>query len=250
MRGFAAAVIGLGVLAGGCGDSSSESAVSGSSSGTAELTSTDATTGLTDPDSGAVPPGCGENLLEDPGFEGGSENSAWVDASILFDTPICDANCTDDVGANPFSGSWWVWFGGVAQADSASVRQTVLIPEGSVVLRFGFSVNAGSGTGNDVFSVLLDGEETLLQVDDRQAGSYAGWRVEELDIPSGYADGAEHELSFEATLAGVGLTSFFVDDVELRLCEQVTGSSSSSSSSTGEGSGDADSSGPATTSGS
>lgn len=232
MRAFAAVVVGLGLWVSGCGDSSSELDSTESSLGTADGTSTAPGTSTDDPDTGVAPPGCGDNLLEDPGFEGGAESSVWAPDSALFDTPICDASCTDDVGANPFSGDWWVWFGGVAQADTASVRQTVLIPEGNAIVRFRFSINAASGTGNDVFSVVLD-EDTPFQVSDAMVGSYGGWRIVEVDVSS-YADGGEHELSFAASLAGVGMTSFFVDDVELLLCE-TEGTSSSSSSSSGGG---------------
>ncbi|MBV1859876.1 MAG: hypothetical protein KUG77_15800 [Nannocystaceae bacterium] len=229
MRAFAAAVIGLELLALGCGGSSSRSAGAGSSSGGADATSSDPGTTHDEADSGLVPPGCGDNLLEDPGFEGGTPNPAWGDESLLFETPICDAGCTDDVGANPFTGSWWVWFGGVARPDTASVSQMVVIPEGNVMLRFGFSLNAGSGTGNDVFSVVLDEDSLLLQVRDTEVGSYGGWRVVELDISS-HADGGEHRLVFGASIAGVGVTNFFVDDVELLLCESESSSSSTASS--------------------
>lgn len=243
MRAFAAVVIGLGLWASGCGDSSSESASLGSSSGTVGGTLTDSGTSTDDPDAGVAPPGCGDNLLEDPGFEAGTTNSGWDHVSALFVTPICDASCTDDVGANPFTGSWWVWFGGVAQADIASVRQKVIIPPGNAMLRFRFSVNAASGTGNDTFSVVLDDEETPLRVTDADVAAYVGWRVVELDVSS-YADGGEHTVSFEASLAGVGVTNFFVDDVELLLCEPqgASSSSSSSSSSSDDGTGGAASS--------
>lgn len=235
MRVFAAVATGLGLLVSGCVDSSSETDTLGSSSGTANATSADATTSINDSDSGAVPPGCGDNLLEDPGFEGGASNSGWFHDSELFGTPICDSNCTDDIGANPFSGSWWVWFGGVAQPDVASVRQVVLIPQGNAaIVRFRFSLNAASGTGNDLFSVVLDEEtifeDTIFMVSDADAASFGGWRVVEEDI-SRFADGREHVLSFEATLTGVGVTNFFVDDVEVLLCEQDGSSSSDSSSS-------------------
>lgn len=232
VRAFTALGIGLGLWISGCGDSSSELATLESTSGTVDGTSTAPATSNDDLDTGVAPPGCGANLLEDPGFEGGGQSSVWAPDSELFDTPICDASCTDDVGANPFTGNWWVWFGGVARADTASVSQRVHIPEGNAMLRFRFSVNAGSGTGNDLFSVML-GAETLLQVRDTEVESYGGWRILEVDVSS-YADGDEHELSFGASLAGVGLTSFFVDDVELLLCDPE-GTSSSSSSSSGGG---------------
>ncbi len=233
MRGFAAAMIGLALFGLGC-DSSADGMTSGSVSGTADATSTGQTTSSTGPETGAVAPGCGENLLEDPGFEGGTASEAWDDDSELFGTPICDATCTDDVGANPFTGDWWVWFGGVAQPDTASVRQQVFIPEGNAVLRFGFSVNAGAGTGNDAFVVVVDDDQQQLRVTDAQAVSNGGWRIIELDM-SRFADGAEHTLSFEATISGAGVTNFFIDDVELLLCDDA---GSSGGTGTGDGTGD------------
>ncbi|MGH1346574.1 MAG: hypothetical protein ACRBN8_33725 [Nannocystales bacterium] len=232
MRVFAAALVGLG-FAGGCGGSSSETGGDDSTSETLDVALSASAGTLTDSGPDVVPPGCGDNLLVDPGFEGGTPSVEWAEASVLFDTPICDASCTDDVGANPFSGSWWVWFGGVAQADVASVQQDVVIPEGNAMLRFGFSVNAGSGSGNDVFSAELD-DETIFLVTDAQVGSFGGWRVVEEDVSS-FADGDEHTLSFKASIAGVGVTNFFVDDVELLPCEPDAPGSSSSSS-TGDGS--------------
>lgn len=190
----------------------------------AGATSDDSTTSAGSSESGAALEGCGENLLGDPGFEGGSPNEVWVAESDLFGTPICSIDCTDDVGAGPFVGDWWVWFGGLAQPDTAFVRQSVSIPEGMAMLRFGFSVNAGAGTGNDVFTVSVD-EMTQLQITDAEAESYGGWRLVEVDVSS-FADGEEHVLSFSASIAGVGVTNFFVDEVELRSCED--GSSSSS----------------------
>ncbi len=223
--------MGLGLWVCGCGGSS-ETDAAGEASVAGETSSGDATGTMTGSDPGVPRPGCGENLLEDPGFEDGSSGVAWDHTSALFGTPICDASCTEDVGANPFSGRWWVWFGGVAQPDIASVQQSVLIPEGNVVLRFRFSVNAASGSGNDVFSVALDGK-TLLEISDANAASYGGWRVVEQEIPS-YADGGEHRLSFEAVLSGRGLTNFFLDDVELLLCgQEEPGTSGSSSSQSG-----------------
>ena len=174
-------------------------------------------------DTGSLLEGCGENLLADPGFEGGSPNEAWTAESDLFGTPICSVDCTDDVGAGPFVGDWWVWFGGVAQPDNAFVRQTVLIPEGMAMLRFGFSVNAGSGTGNDVFTVSID-EMTQLQIKDTEAESYGGWRLVEADVSS-FADGGEHVLSFSASIAGAGVTNFFIDEVELLPCDDASSSS-------------------------
>ena len=213
------------VLVSGCvGSSGGDDA--GSTSGTAEGSTTEPST-VGEASGGAPPPGCGENLLQDPGFEAGVPNPNWDSDSPLFGTPLCNADCTDDVGAGPLVGDWWVWFGGIAMTDTPSVSQSVVIPEGRAMLRFGFSINAAAGDGNDVFRVAV-GDETELLITDAEAASYVGWRFMEVDV-SNYADGMEHEISFSATLTGGGLTSFFVDEVELLPCEEPGGSSSSSS---------------------
>lgn len=220
-----------------CVGSVTEDEGDSSTGSNAGVTSGDAGTSADSSGTGSLLEGCGENLLEDPGFEGGSPNDAWTAESDLFGTPICSVDCTDDVGAGPFVGDWWVWFGGVAQPDTAFVRQTVLIPEGMAMLRFGFSINAGSGTANDVFTVLVD-EMTMLQINDTEAESYGGWRLVEIDVSS-FADGGEHVLSFSASIAGVGVTNFFIDEVEVLPCEESSTSSGTTSedmtSSTSEG---------------
>lgn len=202
----------------------------GTTGGSASASTNVTTVTAGDSDSGGMLDGCGENLLVDPGFEGGSPSDAWMEDSPLFGTPICSASCTEDVGAGPFVGNWWVWFGGVAEADTPSVRQTVVIPDGRAMLRFGFSINAGAGTGNDVFSVRVD-EETQIAVSDAEVAAYGGWRIVELDISS-FADGGEHTLELSANITGVGVTNFFVDEVELLACDEVSGTSSGGSTST------------------
>lgn len=227
-------VCGVGIVGAltGCVDSGTDTAADGGSTGSGPVSGTAATLGTTG-ETGTVPLGCGDNLLEDPGFEAGLPNGAWDDVSPLFDTPICNSDCTDDVGAGPFVGDWWVWFGGIAMADTPSVKQTVLIPDGLAMLRFGFSINAGSGTGNDVFTVSID-QDPVVQILDTDASDYSGWRVLEVDV-SRFADGGEHELEFSAVIAGEGVTNFFVDEVELLPCDE---SSESSSEDSGSSSGD------------
>lgn len=224
-------VVVVALLGAGCVSSSSE-ANGGGTTGMGEPASTSVSP-ITAGD--PLPAGCGDNLLVDPGFEGGVPNAAWEDESSLFGTPICNADCTSDVGAAPLVGDWWVWFGGVAMADNARVAQDVVIPEGQAMLRFGFTVNAASGTGTDVFSVQID-DEVFLLVSDAAAASYVGWRLVELDV-STFADGDEHTVTFSASLSGGGLTSFFLDAVELVPCEAEAASSSggAASSSTSVG---------------
>lgn len=218
---FATGVCALALSA--CIGSSADGSEEGSTGDDSEVTSNVSVATAEGSDTGSLLEGCGDNLLDDPGFEGGTPNEAWMADSPLFGTPICSVDCTDDVGAGPFVGDWWVWFGGVAQPDTPFVRQNVLIPDGLAMLRFGFSVNAGSGTGNDVFTVSID-DETQLQISDAEVASYGGWRLVEVDVSS-FADGGEHTLSFSASIAGVGLTNFFIDEVELLPCEEPSASS-------------------------
>jgi len=48
-----------------------------------------------------------------------------------------------------------------------------------------------------------------------------------------YADGEPHELRFEGEVFGGGLTSFFVDEVELVGCGEPDGGSDTSDDTTG-----------------
>lgn len=214
-------------------ESDSEQATESSSPDPSATTPEPTSTSLTDTDSDTeqppLPEGCSENLLLDPGFEGGSRSSAWEQASTLFGTPICDAACTDDEGASPLAGNWWVWFGGIDQMDTASVAQTVVFPEGTGVLRFGFQINASSGSGTDVFAVEIDGD-TVFMATDAQLAQYAAWSSVEVDVTT-FANGGEHVIRFAAVLSGAGVSNFFLDDTLLVSCSEATSSSTGGSSS-------------------
>ena len=47
---------------------------------------------------------CGSNLAVDGGFEAGTPSEVWDEQSDMFGTPICDASCTEDIGAEPYAG--------------------------------------------------------------------------------------------------------------------------------------------------
>ena len=173
-------------------------------------------------DSGVLPPGCSDNLLGDPGFEGGTPNGVWLENSAVFGTPICDASCTEEEGAVPYSGDWWVWFGGIEQQETASVSQQIVISPDQAILQFRFWVNTGAGEGNDTFTVDIDGMNVFLATDLDQA-TYNSYTLVEVDV-SEYADNETHTVSFGAELAGVGLTNFFLDDVLLVSCTEGEGS--------------------------
>ena len=162
---------------------------------------------------------CGDNIMADPGFETGTPNEMWEEASALFGTPLCDATCTTDEGAAPYSGDWWIWFGGMDDVEQASMAQTVTFEADHALLAFQFSINAAAGTGDDVFTVSID-DEVVFMATDAEWESYEGYTPIEIDVAA-YADGAEHTITFAAETMGGGLTNFFVDDVSLTECSEV-----------------------------
>lgn len=53
-------------------------------------------------------------LGKDSGFEAGTPNPYWTEASINFGSPLCTvATCGSGGGTGPHTGSWWAWFGGI-----------------------------------------------------------------------------------------------------------------------------------------
>ncbi len=208
-------------------------------------------------DTGLPPPAgeCTDNLFADPGFEGGTPNASWDEASELFGTPICDASCTDMPGAGPHGGAFWAWFGGLENAaDFATVAQAVTIPEGdAAVLTFWLQIRSGSGTGNDLFAITIDDAQVFFAADTDMA-VYDGYTQVEVDVTD-FADGQTHMVYFDADIAGVGLTSYFLDDVSLVSCVDeapgtTTGVTSGLDSSSGDGNTSSTDSGGATDTGS
>lgn len=236
LRSLAGAVA-LGLLSTACiitssGDDDNGDASDGNpaETGLPETTGGPADTGETD-----GPPGnCSSNLVLDPGFEGGTPNPSWTESSALFGTPICDAACTDEPGAAPYAGSWWVWMGGASEEDimnggseSASVSQTVTIDPDAAYLSFRFQIRSGAGTGDDAFTVTLDGD-TVFMATDLEMSDYSDYTYVEVDV-SPWADGGTYDLVFNGTQVGPGLTSFYLDEVSLVSCSDDTGTSSGSS---------------------
>lgn len=166
---------------------------------------------------------CSENLVLDPGFEAGSPSKVWDEASTTFGTPICDTGCTEDTGVGPYEGDWWAWFGGLEEQEAASLAQSVTIPAAeNALLAFRFAINSTTGTGDDEFSVLIDGSE-VFGVTDAEMDDYADYTRVEVDITA-FADGAAHTIRFESDHPGhpdTGLiTNFFLDSVSLVTCNE------------------------------
>lgn len=173
-----------------------------------------------------------ENVVSEPGFEEGPDTAAWTVTSEVFDTVICDAGCTDEGGAEPYAGDYWVWFGGLEEGDppeNAIVEQDVTIPaDDEAQLSFWFQIRSGAGTGDDVFSVdMVDGDivDNLWMVTDLDMPSYSDqYRRIDLDVTP-WADGGTYTLRFSTSIQNNGLTSFFLDEVELVACSAEAGTS-------------------------
>ncbi len=161
-----------------------------------------------------IPPSPGGNLVADPGFEGGTPNPSWNEASTNFGTPLCDpVSCSFGGGTGPLSGSWWSFFGGVSGVlESGSVDQDLVIPVGADTLTFWLEIPAVNTTGSVTASI--DGN-VLFTATQADAPTYAVYDQVSLDI-SAFADGGVHNLSFESTTnPGAGPLNFMVDDIEI-----------------------------------
>lgn len=210
---------------------------------TNDMTGADVTTSPTGDDTvgetTGVPTGeCTENLIADGGFEGGTPSEAWTEMSLNFGTPICDTDCTQDPGADPYLGDWYVWFGGIdTDPEVAVVSQAVEIGPRTAFLSFRFQINAASGTGDDVFDVTID-DTSVFMVTDAEIADYDGYTPISIDI-SDFADGGVHTVAFTGDLLGVGLTNFFLDEVALVTCVvdgDTTGTSGTTAADSGAGS--------------
>jgi hypothetical protein len=154
-------------------------------------------------------------IVEDGGFEEGKPNPYWEN---LTDGPfpnICDFNC--DATNHAFAGTGYVWFGGVDQTESASVFQTVTIPEGTATLSFYLTVRID---GTFQVDVTIDGV-LVFRLTEENAGSFLD-DYERFDIDiSDFADGAEHELRFSAVTtqdddgSDDSYTNVYLDEVSI-----------------------------------
>lgn len=161
------------------------------------------------------------NPVADGGFEAGTPNPSWAEASTLFGTPLCDvAGCGTGGGTSgPHGGDWWVWFGGAGTdgPEVGSVTQSVTLPAGSTAsLRFYFWNGSSSGNGQDYFRVTIDGTQ-IFNVLEGNATYTAGYTLVTLDL-SAYANGAAHTLVFEGAQLGTTTTNFALDDVSIVAC--------------------------------
>ncbi len=156
------------------------------------------------------------NYVEDPGFEAYTPSLNWAESSTNFDTPLCSiADCGNDPHAyGPHTGSTWGWFGATNLDETASLSQTVTIPNGTANLSFYFwmgSAESGSDA-NDVFTVDIDGT-TIFSANATQQNSYSAYKIVRLNV-NGFADGSAHTLTFKSVTTDQ-VVDFNLDDVLL-----------------------------------
>jgi hypothetical protein len=165
--------------------------------------------------------------LKDGGFEGGTPNPSWTEASIHFSTPICDEDrccgmlgCPPDTG--PVSGAWWAWFGGYdgGWPEVGTLDQVLEIPQGvCATLTFWLAIPVRSGDPLDTLKVLVDGVEVYSISATEEADAYLTYQQVEVSMNS-FGDDDSHLLRFEGVTMGAEygvFTSFLVDDVELKI---------------------------------
>ena len=157
----------------------------------------------------------GGEAVADPGFEDGTPNGFWNEASTNFGTPICDLfSCGTGTGTGPRSGDFWAWFGGIGAYEEGSVSQDVTISPGSD-LTFWFEAII-CDSPSDYIEVTIDGNQ-VWSVDGSWAGcGTLGYSQQTVDL-AGYDDGGVHTLAFHSEIFAVNASgsNFFVDDVSL-----------------------------------
>ena len=155
-------------------------------------------------------------LFTDGTFEGGTPWPAWtVQTSTVFGTPLCSiAACGVGGGsANPFAGSNWVWFGGVPEAEMATLGRSVVIPSGGTAsLTFQMRVGAVNVPFSDVLNIKVDGN--IVQTYTEPAVSEAAYSLRTVNL-NAFANGASHTLVFEYIHTDAGVANFTIDNVSL-----------------------------------
>ena len=155
-----------------------------------------------------------ERIL-DGTFEAGNPWTAWtVQTSTNFDTPNCNiAICGSDGTALPFAGSNWVWFGGIAAAETATLGQSLPIPTGGpATLSFQLRIGKVTTPFTDTLTVMIDG--TNIATFTEPSAAEPGYTLRSFDV-SPFADGASHSILFTYNGTTNGVANFTIDNVSL-----------------------------------
>lgn len=155
--------------------------------------------------------------IVDGGFETGTPNAHWSEASTNFGTPICsNALCGNGNGSFlPRTGTYFAWFGGVGEFEAASLEQLVQIPPGQASLKFHVRIASSSDNPDDFLRVLMDGNEIFFVHNSELENYYLTYVPVTVDV-SQWADGGSHLIRIESIVMGMPFgSSFLVDDMSL-----------------------------------
>jgi hypothetical protein len=159
--------------------------------------------------------GCG--TIADGSFENGMDATAWTASSVNFPSPICDTTCNPTgMTYSAYDGLWWAWFGGyISGTETSSVSQSVVIPVGSTVLRFYFSVPQ-CDSARDYLELRIDGTTLWSATGADSACGSISYSPQNVPIAA-YADGGSHLVEFysQTFAANQDATHFFVDLVTI-----------------------------------
>ena len=163
--------------------------------------------------------------IQDGGFEDGTPNGFWTEASTNFGTPVCDVpSCGSGGGSGPHAGTFWTWFGGTASNEEGSMTQSVTFPAaGPASLTFFLEVpvcDPGSGA-DDFMEVTVDGTQVFLVTAASPLCGSAAYSLQSVDV-SAWADGGAHTVEFHSITTGQ-IVNFFVDDVSMTSTTCVEG---------------------------
>lgn len=148
-------------------------------------------------------------------FETGNPWPAWsVQTSTNFDTSICNTTiCGTDGTALPYAGDNWAWFGGIAAAETATLGQSVTIPNGGpATLSFQLRIGKVTTPFTDTLAVTIDGTNIVTFIEPSVAE--AGYTLRSFDV-SAFADGSAHSVIFTYNGVTSGVANFTVDSVSL-----------------------------------
>ena len=166
-------------------------------------------------ESAGIVEGVNGGIVGDGGFELGTPNPIWVEASTNFGTPICTIDaCGDGLGTGPFEGTWWAWFGGIDVPETSSVAQAIQgIADEVCEIAFMLEIPVSSGNGVDFLAVEIEGVEIFRALE--SATGYETYAPVVIDV-SDQIDGTSQVLEIFGTITGSpDNTNFFVDNVSI-----------------------------------
>jgi PKD repeat protein len=161
--------------------------------------------------------------INDGSFENGPGGGAWTETSTNFNTPICDpGNCGTGGGTGPRTGSYWAWFGGVAQFEESSVSQTFTIPVNNGGMLYFWLEQIECDSSADFLKVVVDADTLYTTDGGSNLCGQLGYSLINVNLTA-YADGNPHTLKFFSRVYGLngGITSFFVDDISVNVCTGI-----------------------------